>query len=87
LNHSTYLLFYLYFILLRLKTKRQPLVIASHRIALRRSAAHRQIYRFRIAISSLQTVTMTATAPSNAWLRSQRKSDLVELAENVGLQK
>ncbi|KAL7920551.1 hypothetical protein ACQKWADRAFT_298386 [Trichoderma austrokoningii] len=29
---------------------------------------------------------MTATAPSNAWLRSQRKSDLVELAESVGLQ-
>lgn len=30
---------------------------------------------------------MSATAQSNAWLRAQRKSDLVELAESVGLQK
>ncbi|EHK41286.1 uncharacterized protein TrAtP1_004729 [Trichoderma atroviride] len=29
---------------------------------------------------------MSATAPSNAWLRAQRKSDLVDLAESVGLQ-
>lgn len=42
LNHSTYLLFYFILFLLRLKKKRQPLVIASHRIALRRSAAHRK---------------------------------------------
>ncbi|RFU79159.1 cupin -type [Trichoderma arundinaceum] len=28
---------------------------------------------------------MSVTAPSNAWLRAQRKSDLVELADSVGL--
>lgn len=41
LNHSTYLLFDFILFLLRLKKKRQPLVIASHRIASHYVAAPR----------------------------------------------
>lgn len=84
LNHSTYLLFYSFFAATKEKETTACHRIASHRITSQRRAP--QIYPFRIAISSLQTVAMSATA-SNAWLRAQRKSDLVELAEGVGLQK
>lgn len=30
---------------------------------------------------------MSTTTASNSWLRAQRKSDLVEIADNVGLTK
>jgi hypothetical protein len=30
---------------------------------------------------------MSVVAPSNSWLRAQRKSDLVELADSLGFKK